>query len=217
KRFIEVLVVDDGSTDSSRDIIKKQYLSTFPKFRLVENHHQGKAFAIIRGIQEARGTHVIFTDIDLATPIEEVEKLISVANSGYNIVMGSRESKREGAPLSRKVLALGFIVIRNVVFGLKGIRDTQCGFKLFETKAAQNIINKLILFKKQHTIKGSSVSAAFDLEFVFLASRFKYKIKEVPVEWRHVETKNVNFFKDAIETIKDLARIKYYDLRGLYV
>lgn len=209
RRFSEVLIVDDGSTDKTRRIIKERYLNEFPKFRLIAAPHKGKAFAIIRGIQEAKGDYVMFTDIDLATPIEEAEKLIKEAEKGYLVVIGGRVSGRKGAPLTRKLLAYGFIHIRNMLFGLQKIRDTQCGFKLFETKAAREIISNLKVFNSGAEIAGPSVSAAFDLEFLFVASRLGIDIKEVPVTWRHVETKNVNFIRDSIETVRDLMKIKY--------
>ena len=113
-------------------------------------------------------------------------------------------------------MAKGFIVIRNIVVGLHGIRDTQCGFKLFEKTAAEEVIDKLKVFHNGRTAEGSSVSAGFDLEFLFLAKKFGYKIKEVPVIWRHVETKNVNFITDTVETLRDILKIKYFDLRDQY-
>jgi dolichyl-phosphate beta-glucosyltransferase len=215
-RFKEVLIVDDGSSDSSRTIIKGRYLKSFPKFKLVENEHQGKAIAVITGIQKSSQDYVIFSDMDLATPIEEVEKLISKAGEGYDIVIGSRSHDREGAPLSRKVLAFGYILVRDIFIGLNGIKDTQCGFKLFKREVAEKIIGRLVVFRSRREVTGPSVSAGFDLEFLYLASMMGYKIKEVPVIWRHVETKRVNFINDAIETLKDILRIKYYTLRGMY-
>lgn len=214
-QFVEVCIVDDGSTDNSKTIIK-HYLKIFPKFRLIENRHQGKAFAINTGIKSAKGDYVIFMDIDLATPIEETDKLITEAGKGFQIVIGSRKSKREGAPVLRKVLSLGAIFVRYVLFNFKGITDTQCGFKLFEKKSAIVIINKSQLFKEIRHIQGPSVTAAFDLEFLFLAFKLGFKVKEVPVHWRHMESRNVNFLKDAIETIKDIIKIKYYELIGKY-
>lgn len=216
ERFIEVLIVDDGSTDSSKKIIKEKYLPLFPKFKLIENSHQGKAFAIITGIRNAKTDYVMFSDIDLATPVEEAERLIKDIEKGYQIVIGSRNSGREGAPFLRKLMAVGFILIRNLLIGPPGIKDTQCGFKMFEKKAALSIIDKLKVFHGARQAKGSSVSAGFDLEFLFLAKKLGYKIKETPVDWRHVETKNVNFIKDSLETLRDILKIKHLDITGKY-
>ncbi len=215
-RFFEVLIVDDGSTDQSKEIIKKKYLSRFSKFKLIENNHQGKAFAIITGIKKSLGKIVIFSDMDLATPIEEVEKLLTETTKGFQIVIGSRNATRKGAPIMRKVMAVGFIYIRDLFIGLRGIKDTQCGFKLFDRNAANTIIDRLRVFHNRRKAKGSSVTAGFDLEFLFLANKLGYKIKEVPVVWKHVETKNVNFINDSLETLKDILLIKYYDLKKKY-
>ncbi|MCL4374659.1 glycosyltransferase [Patescibacteria group bacterium] len=214
--FGEVIIVDDGSTDATKTIIRSRYLPQYPKFSLRENRHQGKAFAVISGIKTAHHPYVMFSDIDLATPIEEAEKLIAQIANHSQIIIGSRNYRRENAPVLRKVMAVGFIFVRNLLIGLKGIKDTQCGFKLLEKTAALKVIDRLRVFRPRSTISGSSVSAGFDLEFLFLAAKFGYKITEVPVIWRHVETKNVNFLKDSIETITDILKIKFYDLRGSY-
>lgn len=214
--FTEVIIVNDGSTDRSREIIKNRYLPQFPKFRLITNSHQGKAYAVISGIISSKGDYAMFSDIDLATPIEEASKLIHEAKLGYDIVIGSRNKKRAGAPIFRKIMAFGSLVVKSLLLGLHKIKDTQCGFKLFKTKAALDIIEKLQVFKVQKGVKGSSVSAGFDMEFLFLAEKMKYKIREVSVIWRHVETKNVNFIKDSIESLRDILKIKYFYLTGRY-
>lgn len=216
KYIKEVLISDDGSTDSSKEFIKQRYLPNFKSFRLLENQHGGKAYAVISGIKHAKEDVVIFMDMDLATPVEEVEKLIEEYEKGNDIVIGSRKGTRAGAPFLRKVMAVGFIVVRNIILGLHGIRDTQCGFKLFKRDAAMEVISKLRVFHNPHRIAGSSVSAGFDLEFLFLAQKLGYKIAEIPVSWRHVETKNVSFIKDTLETLRDIAKIKYYDIKRSY-
>src|SRR3989339_1887492 len=216
QRFSEVIIVDDGSSDSSKAVIENKYLKSYPKFHLIQNSHQGKAFAVLTGIKQAKADYIIFTDIDLATPIEEVEKLIAKTKEGGQIVIGSRNNSRAGAPLLRKIMAKGFIFIRNIIIGLKGIKDTQCGFKLFEKRAALEIIDKLQVFHNNRIAKDSSVSAGFDIEFLFLGQKLGYKIVEVPVVWRHVETKNVNFIRDTIETLKDIIKIKLIDLQRKY-
>jgi len=214
--FTEIIIVDDGSSDNSKKIIKNKYLKSFSKFKLIENKHQGKAFAIISGIRASKGNWVMFSDIDQATPLEESEKLIAVARKNIPIVIGSRNSQRVGAPFLRKLMAVGFIFIRNLVLNLKGIKDTQCGFKLFNKSAALKIVNNLKVFHNNRQASGSSVTAGFDLEFLFLAAKLRYQIAEIPVSWRHVETKNVSFIKDTIETLKDIIRIKYFDLTKKY-
>lgn len=214
--FSEVIIIDDGSTDHSKKFIKETYLPKFAKFKLFENPHRGKAASVISGIRKALADYVMFIDIDLATPIEEAEKLIKEAREGSIIVIGKRDSSRVGAPILRKIMAFGFIFIRDFFVNLGGIKDTQCGFKLFEKKTAFKILDKLQVFKTSRKVQGSSVSAGFDLEFLYLAKKLGYRIKEVPVIWRHVETKNVNFLRDSIETIRDIAEIRSLDRSGKY-
>ena len=216
-RFAEVLIVDDGSTDKSREVIQTKYLNQFSKFRLVAAPHQGKAMTVITGIKEAVGTFVFFTDADLATPIEEVEKLIAEQErTRAEIVIGSRGSTRPDAPLARKIMALGMITIRSLIVGLHGIKDTQCGFKLFQREAALKVIEKLVVFKRKSVGSQASVSAIFDLEFLFIAKKLGYDVREISVFWRHVETRRVSFVKDVIESLIDMARLKWYEMKGRY-
>jgi len=212
----EVIISDDGSTDNTKTLIKKEYLTEYPLFRLIENEHKGKAQTLISAILSAKSDYVLFTDIDLATPIEEVEKMIQEIEKNTDIIIGSRSGTRKGAPLTRKIMAVGFMFIRNCVIGLNNIKDTQCGFKAFRTQAAKKIINSLVVFKDTQGVEGSSVSAGFDLEFLFLATKMGFSITEIPVVWKHVETKNVHFIYDTLETLQDILRIKYYDITGAY-
>lgn len=213
--FSEVLIVDDGSSDRTAEIIKNRYLPAFPKFKLIKNDHRGKAVAVISGIQQAKGDYVMFTDMDLATPIEESQKLIKEVKT-YPVVIGSRSNKRAGAPILRKVMAVGGIIVRDFILNLKGIHDTQCGFKIFNKKAALHIIDHLEVYAHKGQVKGSSISAGFDMEFLYLANKMGYAIKEVPVVWKHVETKNVHFLKDSFEAMRDILKIKFFDLTGKY-
>lgn len=203
----EVIIVDDGSSDKTASILEKKYTSE-KSFRLIKKKHEGKAFSVIAGMRAAKYKYVAFSDFDLATPIEELEKLLPLIGD-YDIVIGSRKSNREGAPLIRKILAKGFIIIRDLMIDLKGIRDTQCGFKVFKTDVALKIIDNLKVFKVNREVEGPSVTAGFDLEFLYTAKKLGYKMKEVPVIWYHVETKRVNFIKDTIETLIDIFKIKF--------
>lgn len=212
----EVIISDDGSTDSTKKLIKKEYLTEYPLFRLLENEHKGKAQTLISAILAAKSDYVLFMDIDLATPIEEIEKMIVEMEKNTDIIIGSRNSTRKGAPFTRKIMAVGLIFIRNLIIGLNNIKDTQCGFKAFRTEAAKRIIRSLVVFKNTQGVVGPSVSAGFDLEFLFLATKMGLSITEIPVVWKHVETKNVNFVTDTIETLQDILRIKYYEITHKY-
>jgi glycosyltransferase involved in cell wall biosynthesis len=207
-RFREVLVVDDGSTDASRDLTAAA-ARRFPKLGLVANPHQGKALAVITGIQRAQSEYVMFSDMDLATPIPEAEKLIAEAARGYDLVIGSRQTQRPGAPLHRKALAWGLLTVRDHLLGLDALRDTQCGFKLFRRQVALDIIRRLRVFTPTRRVLGSSVSAAFDLEFLLIATQLGYRIKK-SVAWRHVENRSVRVIKDSCEALADIARIAYF-------
>ncbi len=212
----EIIVVDDGSDDQTKNLIEDKYLKVNNKLRLIEKPHQGKAISVIEGIKKAEGDIIAFSDFDLATPITEMNKLLSFIDK-YDIVIGSRNNIRKGAPLIRKIMAKGFILIRDLFINLGGIRDTQCGFKIFKKKAAMRIVENLKVFKVGKMIDGPSVSAGFDLEFLYLAKKMGYQIKEVPVLWHYAETRRVNFLKDSIETLIDILKIKFNEVLGKYV
>src|SRR3989344_5010847 len=201
----EVLIVDDGSTDGSRALIQ-EFISKKPRFKLINNPHQGKAKTVITGMLTAIGDYILFTDFDQATPIAELDKLLPHLETS-DVVIGSRKDQRHGAPFSRIIMARGFMMLRNVILDL-GINDTQCGFKLFKNQAAKNIFKKLKLYKSRRLTIGSSVTAGFDVELLFLAKKLGYRIAEVPVTWNYVETRRVSPIRDSIEGLKDLVRIK---------
>lgn len=210
----EVIIVDDGSDDKTTLLIEKE-IKNKKGVILVKKPHQGKAYSLIAGIKKAKGDWLAFSDFDLATPINELDKLLSFTNQ-FDIIIGSRNNERKGAPLIRKIMAKGFMILRDFFINLEGLKDTQCGFKVFKREAALKIINHLKVFKTEKIVKGPSVSAGFDLEFLYLAKKFGYRIKEVPVIWHYAETRRVNFIKDSLETLRDILRIKILDLRGIY-
>lgn len=219
----EVIIVDDGSTDGSKEFVK-EFAKENKNFKLIENSHTGKAGAVTTGMLKATGEYVLFTDMDQATPIEEVSKLLGFTEKampggrqGFDVVIGSRNSTRRGAPWTRKIMGTGMIVSRTLLVGLPEIKDTQCGFKLFSHDAAQNVFGKI---KEIHHgfkhIDRSSVTAGFDVELLYIAMREGYKIKEVPVDWLYVETRRVNPIKDSIDGLLDLFRIRKNIIKGIY-
>lgn len=215
----EVIIVDDGSRDDSRALIK-EFISRNPLFRLIENSHQGKAVTVMTGVFATAGSLILFTDLDQATPIWELDKLLSWLNRGSDVVIGSRSSGREGAPFLRRAMAQGFISLRTLILGLSGIIDTQCGFKLFTRKATDAIFSRLKLYQREkakgESISGSLVTAGFDVEILFLARKLGFEIKEVAVDWHYVESRRVNPLRDSWQGLIDLVKIKVNSLRGVY-
>lgn len=208
KKFsYEVIIVDDGSKDGSIEFISK-FIKEHNNFQLIRNPHYGKAGAVTTGMLKASGEYALFTDMDQATPIEELDKLLPFLKS-HDIIIGSRNSKRKGAPWTRILMAKGMILLRRIIIGVKGIKDTQCGFKLFSHDAARDLFTKISkLHDNFHTVSGSNVAAGFDVELLYLAQTAGYKIKEVPVNWLFVETRRVNPVIDSIEGLISLFIIK---------
>lgn len=216
KKFsYEVIIVDDGSTDGSREFVER-FIAENKKFKLLENEHLGKAGAVTAGVLLAKGDWTLFTDMDQATPIEELDKFLSFIDVGYDIVIGSR-SKRKGSPFTRRLMSSGVIILRKLLVGIPQIHDTQCGFKLFSRKSAADIFTKIKeIHSGYQSIHGSSVTAGFDIELLYLAFKHGYKIKEVGVEWLYVESRRVNPIKDSIEGFMDLIKIKRNIMQGIY-
>jgi dolichyl-phosphate beta-glucosyltransferase len=217
KKFpYEVIIVDDGSRDGSATFVK-EFVRENPYFQLIESDHFGKAGAVTKGMLKAQGEYVLFTDMDQATPIEELEKLLPFFDEEYDVVIGSRGMTRKGAPWTRAIMGSGMILLRTAIVGLPEIKDTQCGFKVFRHLAAQEIFSRIDkLHHGFHKVGGSNVSAGFDVELLFLATMLGYKIKEVPVRWLYVETRRVNPVLDSIEGLKGLLRIRKNAITGRY-
>ena len=209
----ELIIVDDGSSDRSSEIISK-YLEKNNNIKFIQNSHGGKANAVMTGMLKARGEIVLFTDMDQATPIDQIEKFFPQFDKGFDIVIGLRHGRR-GAPFVRKLAAWGFSVLRGIILGLPFL-DTQCGFKAFNRKAVEKIIPKI---KHEwgvlHT-SGGAVNAGFDVEVLYLAKKYGFKIAEVPVDWKYVDTERVQVLKDALAAIYDMLRIRINDFQKRY-
>lgn len=211
----EVVVSDDGSTDDSREIVSKQ-IKNKKNFRLVENIHGGKPSAVWGGIQKSSGEYVLFTDMDQSAPIGEVLKLLTYFKD-YEVVIGSRGMERENFSLVRKLGSNVFRLFRKSLM-LRKINDTQCGFKAFRADTARKIFPLLQFFKKEKVVRGWKVTS-FDVELLFIAEKFGYKIKEVEVEWKDrdiAKGKRKSYFKESKEMLVQILRVKLNDLRGLY-
>jgi|YNPMSStandDraft_1061717.scaffolds.fasta_scaffold00016_61 dolichyl-phosphate beta-glucosyltransferase len=192
----EIIVSDDGSTDRTVEIAK-----AFSCVKVIgDGFNRGKGAAVRRGMMEAKGDIRMFTDADLSTPIYELEKLLRFINDGYDVCIGSRAIDyrliKKHQPLYRELMGKTFNKIVQMLV-VKGIKDTQCGFKCFREKAAIEIFSRA-------KIDGFS----FDVELLYLANKLNFKIKEVGVEWYNDERTTVSPIRDSIKMFTEILKIR---------
>ena len=214
KKFTwEVLLVDDKSTDNTLSLLKK-FSDSNKGFSVLAEPHRGKGGSVIAGILNAKGEIVLFSDMDQATPLNEIEKFFPKFEDGYDLVIGSRTG-RKGAPLIRRLMASGFSILRRVILRLP-YKDTQCGFKAFKKDAAKKIFSRLKVFNDKKVKAGAHVTAGFVLEVLYIARKLGLKTAEVNVNWEHRETERINPIKDSWEGLKDLFKVRINAFLGVY-
>ncbi|PKL78487.1 MAG: hypothetical protein CVV25_11400 [Ignavibacteriae bacterium HGW-Ignavibacteriae-4] len=193
----EIIVADDGSTDDTVAIANK-FGSKVKAYALPKN--TGKGAAVRMGMLKATGEIRIFTDADFSTPIYEIEKIIYSMKNNFDIVIGSRALDygmvKEHQPFYREFMGKTFNKFVQLMV-IKGIKDTQCGFKGFKADAAEDIFSRA-------KINGFS----FDVEALYLARKAGYKIDEVPVEWYNDDRSKVNPITDSISMLLEIMKIK---------
>jgi dolichyl-phosphate beta-glucosyltransferase len=204
---LELIVVDDGSVDDTAEIVRRLEIKGL---RLIQNHqNRGKGYTVRQGVLAASGKYVLFTDADLSAPIEELDKLLDIAVREHaDVVIGSRNVDRgyieKHQSRLREVGGMFFNLMVRLFLDLR-LRDTQCGFKLFDRERSRPA------FEKQTTS-----GFGFDPEVLFLAKQYGLKIRETPVRWSHAEGTKVHFVRDGIRMFFDLARIRWNAVVGRY-
>lgn len=209
----EVLIVDDGSKDRTVEF-SEEFCKNHPGFRVLKEPHRGKGGTVVAGILAASGEYILFTDTDQSTPLNQVEKFIPKFEEGYDIVIGSR-SGRKGAPLFRKLMSLGFSLIRTILLRLP-YKDTQTGFKAFRSEAGKNVFGLMKRFFENKRIKGASTAAGFDVEMLYIARKMGYKIAEVPVDWVYEPGTKKNPFMESWIGFRGVMAVRVKSLLGVY-
>jgi dolichyl-phosphate beta-glucosyltransferase len=217
----EVLIVNDASTDRSRELVAA-FVADKPRYRLIDIPHGGKPAAVWAGVQAAQGGVILFTDMDQSTPISEWDKLQPWYDRGYDVVIGSRGHTREGSSIVRKLGSVIFLTLRQLVL-LEEIRDTQCGFKSCRRAIALEVFPQLAAIQAQSRPEGWKVSA-YDVELLHLCEKAGYRIREVDVNWRNRDLSDTKapegaltrYLRESWEMAKEILRVKVNDLKGYY-
>lgn len=197
----DVTVVSDGSKDDTNKIVE-DFILDHPGFKLVAySPNRGKGHAVRRGMLLAEGELVLFMDADLATPVEETEKLLAHMKQGADVAIGSRPLRESDLtkhqPWARE--AMGRMANKLVqALAVKGIQDTQCGFKMFTAKANKDIFSRC-------KMDGFS----FDFEALMIARDLGLRIDEVPIRWAHQEGSKVVFWRDYPRSLRDLIKLRF--------
>jgi glycosyltransferase involved in cell wall biosynthesis len=213
----EVIVADDGSSDGTAAYVDR-LLDDHRNLFLLRLDHRGKGYAVRAGALMARGEHILLCDADLATPIEEWERLRRYLESGYDLAIGSREgigAQRIGEPWYRHVMGRVFnTIVRLVAVG--GIQDTQCGFKALRRAVAYDLFRRVRIYGDDAPRVDGAAVTAYDVELLYLAVRRGYRIVEVPVVWQYGEETKVNLLRDSWRNLRDVLKVRWYALRGMY-
>jgi len=200
----EIIVVDDGSKDGTSDIAKEVLDSKICTI-LKNEGNRGKGYSVRRGVLEAKGEYVLFSDADLSTPISELEKMLPHLKSDYDIVIGSRalvdRSCERDMLWYREIMGRVYNAFGQLLL-FPGVMDSQCGFKCFTNAAAKTIFSKQL-------VNGFS----FDGEILFLANKQNYRIKELPVNWYNTAQSKVRVVRDSMKMFLDLIYIRWIHRR----
>ena len=198
----EIIIIDDSGKNNFKKNFSKNLLTNFiNNLTIIENKkNYGKGYSIKKGVKKSKGKIILFTDADLSTPIKEFEKLYSFYKHNYKIVIGSRNQlnsiiKKEKT-LLRKILGRLFNIYIRVILNLN-YKDTQCGFKLFDSLSMKKIIDKSFVER-----------FCIDPEILYIASKTNLKIKEVGIEWSDDWNSSLELRKDIFNMFLDVIKIR---------
>jgi dolichyl-phosphate beta-glucosyltransferase len=196
----DMVVVSDGSKDKTESIVQ-DFATKRPNVRLIAySPNRGKGNAVRLGMLAAEGQRVLFMDADLATPPEETSKVMVHLDQGADVAIGSRPLKESSLEKRQPLYREAFGRMSNVMvqaIGVRGIKDTQCGFKLFTRSAAQEIFKRV-------KMRGFS----FDMEVLMIARDLGLRIDEVPIRWADQEGSKVVLWRDAPKALMDLVKMR---------
>jgi dolichyl-phosphate beta-glucosyltransferase len=203
---VEVLVVENGSNDQTFQIAQS-FAERYSQMKLLQNAQSGKGRAVRQGMLAARGEYRFMCDADLSMPLEEINRFLPPALDGYGVAIASREAPgavRIGEPYYRHLVGRIYNALIRIL-ALPGLQDTQCGFKCFHGRVAEDV------FPRQ-TLTGWS----FDVEILFIARSLGYKVVEIPIHWYYNPHSKISVVRDSFKMGVDLLTIRLNGLRGVY-
>lgn len=203
----EVILVDDGSSDKSVEMIQ-QFIASWPEAQLLTNPtNRGKGAVVRQGMLLAQGQAILFIDADNSTPIAQVSKLLPYIDK-YEVVFGSRHCPEGRVLIPQALHRIWLSRMSNLLIkwiAVPGIYDTQCGFKLFQKVPAQKIFSRVTINR-----------FGFDFEALAIAQHLGYRFKEVGIDWYNDGASKVRAGRDALRTLRDLFLVKWNLIQGVY-
>lgn len=203
----DVIFVNDGSADSTLNILKKVKLK-FSKKIISYKQNRGKGYAIKQGLLASTANYVLFFDADMSTPLSEIKKFIPFFKNNYGLVIGTRKNGHSTVishqPPLREKMGKVFTFVSQLILNT-WVTDFTCGFKALRSDVAQEIASRMKIDRW-----------SFDSEILFLAKSFGFSMHEQAVTWSNEPNTKVNLFWDAIRSLKELLQIRCYHLLGKY-